>query len=109
MRAIGLSMMCAAALCASNAFADGSTGRHEMTTPAIDGLYDIDGGAMYLHCTGSGAPTVVFDSALGMGAAEWNAIAPAVARTARTCVYDRKGIGRSAPPSATPHSPRRKA
>ncbi|HEY1813752.1 MAG TPA: alpha/beta fold hydrolase [Kofleriaceae bacterium] len=68
-------------------------------------MFDVGGGAMYLRCTGTAAPTVVFDSALGMGADEWNAIAPSIARTARVCVYDRKGVGRSAPPGREPHSP----
>ncbi len=67
--------------------------------------FDVDG-AMYLHCTGTATPTVVFDSALGMGADEWVAIAPAIARTARVCLYDRKGVGRSPPPRSKPHSPR---
>jgi pimeloyl-ACP methyl ester carboxylesterase len=71
--------------------------------------YTIDGGEMRLRCSGSGSPTVVFDSALGQGVEAWNMVAPAVAAETAVCVYDRKGVGASAPPSSRPHAPRQMA
>jgi len=31
----------------------------------VDGIFDVKGGGMHLHCSGTGSPTAVFDSALG--------------------------------------------
>ncbi|APV50628.1 hypothetical protein BWI17_13580 [Betaproteobacteria bacterium GR16-43] len=46
-----------------------------------------------LHCTGSGSPTVVFDSSLAAETSEWGLVQPVVARKTRACSYDRAGIG----------------
>src|SRR5215831_18377778 len=77
--------------------------------PALDGLFEVEGGPMHLHCAGSGSPVVVFDSALGQSGLEWQQVAPEIARSARACVYDRKGVGYSARPTTKPHSPRQMA
>lgn len=42
---------------------------------------------------GQGAPTVVFDAALGASSLSWTLVQPHVARFARTCSYDRAGFG----------------
>ncbi len=60
-------------------------------------LIDVGGHRLYLHCTGSGSPTVVLQSGAGESSAYWGWIAPAVARDTRVCVYDRPGRGFSDP------------
>ncbi len=53
---------------------------------------------MYLECRGTGAPAVLLEGGLGVAAAgTWTAVLPAVAKTTRTCMYDRPGTGSSAP------------
>jgi predicted alpha/beta superfamily hydrolase/pimeloyl-ACP methyl ester carboxylesterase len=53
------------------------------------------GRRMNLYCTGSGSPTVVFDSGLSDWSATWALIQPAVAMRTRACSYDRAGMGYS--------------
>jgi pimeloyl-ACP methyl ester carboxylesterase len=60
-------------------------------------LIDAGGHRLYLHCTGSGSPTVVLESGASESSAYWGWIAPAVARDTRVCVYDRAGRGFSEP------------
>lgn len=61
-------------------------------------LLDVGGGRrMYLHCTGSGSPTVVLAPGYGETSAAWGWIAPEVARDTRVCVFDRAGRGWSDP------------
>ena len=57
------------------------------------------GRRLNIYCTGSGSPTVVFDSGLGDGIRVWGLIQPAVARYTRACSYDRAGLGFSDPPT----------
>jgi pimeloyl-ACP methyl ester carboxylesterase len=63
--------------------------------PAGGQLVDVGGHRLYLHCEGSGSPTVVLEAGLGDGSSAWKTIAPAVARQTRVCTYDRAGLGRS--------------
>jgi pimeloyl-ACP methyl ester carboxylesterase len=60
-------------------------------------LIDVGGHRLHLYCTGSGGPTVVLQPGAGEMAANMGWIAPAVARNARVCVYDRAGRGWSEP------------
>ena len=55
--------------------------------------YAVDGHQMYLHCTGTGSPTVLLSNGFGERSPSWAWIVPAVARTTRVCVYDRAGQG----------------
>jgi pimeloyl-ACP methyl ester carboxylesterase len=50
-----------------------------------------------LYCTGSGSPTVIFDSGWEDWAPSWSAVQPQVSRWTRACSYDRAGIGFSEP------------
>jgi pimeloyl-ACP methyl ester carboxylesterase len=52
-----------------------------------------------IYCTGTGSPTVVFDSGLGEKTSNWGLIQPAVAKHTRACSYDRAGLGFSDPPN----------
>lgn len=55
------------------------------------------GRRLNLHCTGSGSPTVIFDSGLGDGTAAWALIQPTISTHVRACSYDRAGMGFSDP------------
>ncbi|WP_370936338.1 alpha/beta fold hydrolase [Amycolatopsis sp. cg13] len=52
--------------------------------------------AMVLPGPGSG-PTVVFEAGAGAGRSSWGLVQPLVGEFARAVVYDRSGLGRSAP------------
>ena len=63
-------------------------------------VVDVGGYKLYIHCIGSGSPTVVFEG--GSGTAEETRPAPgsaaihaAVAEGTRVCAYDRAGLGAS--------------
>ena len=63
-------------------------------------MVDIGNGRkLNLYCVGSGSPTVIFDSGLGVGSGtlSWNRVQPSVARFTRACSYDRAGYGFSDP------------
>ena len=46
-----------------------------------------------MHCTGAGAPAVVFESSLGGSSVDWYAVQPKVAAFTTACAYDRAGAG----------------
>jgi pimeloyl-ACP methyl ester carboxylesterase len=60
-------------------------------------LVPSDGARLNLYCTGSGSPTVVFDSGWGDWAPVWTIAQPEVAKWTRACSYDRAGAGFSDP------------
>ena len=60
-------------------------------------LVDVGGHRIHLHCTGSGSPTVVLESGLGLPALLWRDVQPDVARLTTVCSYDRAGYGYSDP------------
>jgi pimeloyl-ACP methyl ester carboxylesterase len=53
-----------------------------------------------LYCTGSGTPTVVFESGLGDSTKAWGLVQPEISRRTRACSYDRAGLGFSDPSRA---------
>src|SRR5437868_3738273 len=61
--------------------------------PPPGNIYSVDGYAMHLYCTGTGAPTVVVEAGLGNDFIEWQLVQPEVAKFTRICTYDRAGIG----------------
>lgn len=64
--------------------------------PAPKGeLVDIGGFRLHIQCEGEGLPIVVLDSGLGGAASDWRKVQPALAKTNRTCIYDRAGYGHS--------------
>ena len=64
-------------------------------------LIDVGGRNLYIHCTGSGGPTVVLISGLAEASTYWGGwIAPAVAQNTTVCAYDRAGQGWSDPPAS---------
>lgn len=68
----------------------------------LDAVVDVGELPIYIHCEGVGAPLVVFESGLGLGASVWQQIQADVALQTRSCTYDRAGRGRSGP-AAFPH------
>lgn len=55
--------------------------------------YNVAGHQMFLHCTGSGSPTVLLSNGFGERTPSWSWIASTVAVSTRVCVYDRAGQG----------------
>ncbi len=60
-------------------------------------LVDIGGRRLNIVCTGSGSPTVVFESGLGSPGWDWVPVHNKIAQRTRACVYDRAGLGFSDP------------
>jgi pimeloyl-ACP methyl ester carboxylesterase len=56
----------------------------------------VHGHRMYYECAGTGSPTIVLEAGLGGDHRNWSAVVPGLARTTRTCTYDRAGLGFSA-------------
>jgi len=59
--------------------------------------YRVAGHRMFLHCAGTGSPTVLLSSGFGERSPSWAWITADIARTTRVCVYDRAGQGWSEP------------
>jgi pimeloyl-ACP methyl ester carboxylesterase len=74
----------------------------------IDGMVDVGGLTLHAHCVGAGTPVVVFEAGLGDDAGPWRGVQTEVGRFTRACVYDRAGLGYSAP-APRPHPNRRMA
>src|SRR5690242_9443944 len=60
-------------------------------------LVDVGGFRLNLYCSGSGSPTVVFDSGYEDWAPAWSKVQPQIAKWTRACSYDRAGAGFSDP------------
>ena len=60
-------------------------------------LVDVGGRKLNLYCSGTGSPTVVFESPSGGAGWEWWAVQPKIAARTRACIYDRAGYGFSDP------------
>ena len=56
----------------------------------------------WIECAGTGPVTVVVIPGLHATHTMWNLVLPSFARTTRTCVYDRPGLGPS--PARSPHA-----
>jgi hypothetical protein len=65
--------------------------------PAPGKLVDVGGYRFHLLCMGQGSPTVIFDSGVADDSLTWSAVQPEIAKTTRTCSYDRAGYGWSDP------------
>jgi len=57
--------------------------------------FDVGGYRLYLHCLGTGSPTVLVEAGLGSTSDVWYQVQPAIARLTRVCSYDRAGLGGS--------------
>lgn len=54
-----------------------------------------DGRRMNLICMGEGSPVVILESGLGTHVSNWGLVQYKIARTTRTCAYERAGLGAS--------------
>ena len=61
--------------------------------PPIGQMVDVGGYKLHLYCQGTGSPTVVMDAGAGSTGLYWSLVQPEIAKTVRTCVYDRAGYG----------------
>lgn len=61
--------------------------------PQVGTSVDIGGRTLNLYCSGTGNPTVVFETGFGQPGYSWTLVQPRVARTNRACWYDRAGNG----------------
>lgn len=66
-----------------------------MREARLDSARTRDGRQLHLERRGTGDPTVVFESGMGVSHHMWAAVAPLVAATTSTVAYDRSGLGRS--------------
>lgn len=74
--------------------------RDTETDDPIEGMFDVGGHELYLRCTGSGSPTVVYlhgyiQDPSGGGAQNAGEIPDLLDEDFRVCVYDRANVGRS--------------
>ena len=68
--------------------------RHDRKAyPPPGRMYDVNGYAMHLYCTGTGSPTLVLESGHGEDFTVWGKVQPALSLVTRTCSYDRAGFG----------------
>ncbi len=75
-----------------------SSGRSASSSAAddLDGVKKIGPGrSLYIRCKGTGSPTVVMEAGDEDTSDSYAFAEPAVAKVARTCVYDRANLGRS--------------
>jgi pimeloyl-ACP methyl ester carboxylesterase len=61
-------------------------------------LVSIGGGrSLYLHCEGTGIPTVILEAGFPGNSDNWSEVQAPLGRATRTCAYDRAGLGNSLP------------
>ena len=98
-RAFLASLLASTALASSPCAAESATPR--IADPVYMRAYRLveiePGRRMNIYCTGSGSPTVVFDSGLTDAASAWALIQPAISARTRACSYDRAGVAFSDP------------
>ena len=66
-------------------------------------LVNIGGQRLHIDCRGSGSPTVLLEAGAGDVSVIWSLVQPLVARSTRTCSYDRGGYAWS-DPGTTPRT-----
>lgn len=93
------------ALAGSGALYEAIASRFD-AAPATGQLVDVGGHSLYIACEGNGQPTIVMDAGLGGSSLDWILVQSQLAQSARVCVYDRAGMGRSEP-GPLPRSPGR--
>jgi pimeloyl-ACP methyl ester carboxylesterase len=67
--------------------------RDRRAAPAPGRMLEVDGAAMHIHCTGTGAPTIVLEAGATGFAQMWAWVQPRLAERTRVCSYDRAGMG----------------
>jgi len=91
---VGAALLAALVAAALAGYAAVAEARFYRRHPPPGRLVDVGGGRrLHIHCTGAGAPAVVFESALGGSSVDWYAVQPNVASFTTACAYDRAGAG----------------
>jgi pimeloyl-ACP methyl ester carboxylesterase len=67
--------------------------------PAPGRLLDVAGAPMHIDCRGEGLPLVLLEAAGQGDSLDWFRVHDRLAAITRTCAYDRRGLGWSAPVS----------
>ena len=67
------------------------------TPEQIVGKFDIGGRNLYILCIGTGSPTILLESGLGVDYGYWSKVMLEISKTTRVCGYDRAGLGQSDP------------
>jgi pimeloyl-ACP methyl ester carboxylesterase len=79
----------------------------ESATGLLPGsVVEADGNKIYFRCEGKGSPTVVFLSGWGEDTSSWASVFDGTSTMTRSCLYDRAGVGESAPYGALPRRAR---
>ena len=91
-----LIVLIALVLVAGTVYEQLSRRRDRARLPQIGASYDIGGRSLNLFCSGSGTPTVILESASGIGL-EFQPAQTEIAKFTRACWYDRAGMGWSDP------------
>lgn len=65
--------------------------------PPLDEMVDVGTHSLYIHCLGSGRPTIVIDTGIGETYETWESVIEPLSRETRVCSYDRAGYGQSEP------------
>ena|SRR6516164_3681185 len=102
LRIIALAILACLVLIAAVGFIYEQIGRardRRLSSARIGQPYSVHGHSMNLYCSGSGSPTVVFESGGNAPGYSWLAVQPKVARFTRACWYDRAGVGWSDSPA----------
>jgi pimeloyl-ACP methyl ester carboxylesterase len=55
------------------------------------------GRSLFLHCEGTGSPTVILEAGFGGNSNDWSEVEGPLGRRTLTCAYDRAGLGSSLP------------
>jgi len=66
-------------------------------SPSQGNLVKVSGYEMYLHCIGTGTPTVIMEAGYNDNSGTWSLVQPELAEVTRVCTYDRAGLGKSEP------------
>ena len=89
----GLIALVAMLLVAGFAFETVAASLDRRAFPAPGVLVAVGGHQLHIVCTGQGSPTVILETGLGASSSAWSLVHPAVAKSTRTCAYDRAGLG----------------
>ena len=102
---LAIAVMVAASGCGSSAPTAGSgtsassaSGPVTVVSPTEKDV-DVGGYRLFLHCEGTGSPTVVFENGFEGIESDWDMVRQSSDKLPRTCSYDRAGTGSS---EATP-------
>lgn len=97
-----LALLAPLAACAPAAPPASADAAQAAPAPLVDGMVDVGGVSLHLHCMGTGAPTVLLEAGAGGSGTVWQSVQPELAKLTRVCGYDRAGAGYS----DTPPKPR---